>query len=154
MIIRNLFIILLFCCCGTSKEIINQADKPIDPAKIIFLNYTISQKSNELVVIKFIDKIIVEGKLKATSSIDFNPEEGAIKLIQMDSNHQPLDSISIENPLSKTVEFVDESGQFEKKTINLESAEFSVRMQLDSKTTFITIYGHDNPNKPLIQHKL
>ena len=154
MIIRYLFIILLFCSCVSSEGAINQLDKPIDTSKIIFLNYNISKNPDELVVIKFIDKIIVEGKLKATSSTDFNPGEGAIKLIQMDSKHQSLDSISIENPLSKTVEFVNESGQFEKRTINLERAEFSVRMQLNSKTKFISIYGHDNPNKPLIQHKL
>ena len=154
MIIRFLCIILSFCSCDTSKEVISQANKPIDTDKIIFLNYIISKNSDELIEVKFIDKIIVEGKLKAPSPTNFDPEKGALRLIQMDSKHQPLDSISIENPLSKTVEFINESGQFEKRTIDLESAEFSVRMQLNSKTTFIVIYDHDNPKKPLIQHKL
>ena len=154
MIIRLLCIILLSCSCDTSKEIISQADQPIDTDKIIFLNYIISKDSDELIEVRFIDIIIVEGKLKAPSSTYFNSQKGALKIIQMDSKHQPIDSISMENPLSKTVEFVNESGQFEKKTINLDSAAFSVRMQLNSKTTFIEIYGHDNPNKQLIQHRL
>lgn len=148
------FIVLLICSCGTSKDGVNQVGQPMETTKIGFFNYLISKTSAELVEIKFIDKIIVDGKLKTDGSLNNSLQKNTLKLFQIDNDSQALDSMYIENPLSKTVEYVNDDGQYEKRTINLDHAEFSVRLQLNSNTTGIAIYGFDNSSKPLIKHKL
>ena len=154
MMIRFILIILIFCSCANSKVIEIPTEKPVDTAKIIFLNYSISKNPDDLLVIKFVDQIIADGMLKVNSSAAFNLRNEDFKLIQMDQNQRSLDSVFIENPLTKTVEFLNEAGQFEKRTINLDSAKFSIRMQLNTKTKTIKIYRHNNSTQPLIEHSL
>jgi hypothetical protein len=155
MINKYVFLFLLFCACSSSKNSTHQSVTPLISApKIIFLNYKISRIHDELVEIIYVNKIITEGKLKDNFTNDFIPQKGDIKLIQMNSRYQPIDSIYIPNPLYKTVEFVNEEHQMVKKTIQLDNTEFNVRMQLNPKTMFITAYSHDNPYKQLMQHKL
>ncbi|MFT5964542.1 MAG: hypothetical protein ACI9L6_001285 [Flavobacterium sp.] len=155
MINKYIFLFFLTSACNSPKYIIHQSVTPIiSTPKIIFLNYKISRIPDELVEIIYVNKIITEGKLKDNFTNDFNPKKGDIKLIQMNSRHQAIDSIYIPNPLYKTVEFVNELEQMEKKTMKLDSAEFYVRMQLNPKTMFVTVCSHDNPYKQLIQHKL
>ena len=151
-------LVMLICSCGTTKDTANEVEPPTvapaETAKIGFYNYHISKSAEQLIQVKFIDKIIVNGKLKKDGSVNSNSQKNNLKLIQKDSNNRPLDSIYIENPLSKIVEYVNDDGEFEKRTINLDQAEFSVRLQLNPKTTEIVIYGNDVSTQPLIKHKI
>ncbi len=124
------------------------------PPRIVFLNYTITKNSDNEVKIEFINKIITEGKLKQDLSNKKNPEFGDLKLIQVNAKSKPLQSIILSNPLVKNVEYLDESGGFQRKIIVLESTEFSVRTQLNDQTKFIIIEEINKENKRLIKTKL
>lgn len=142
-------ILLLLTCSCKSKQI--DTDKP---PRIVFLNYNISEKSDDEVEIEFLNKIITEGKLKQELSNKKNPEIGDLKIIQTNNKSKPIKSITIANPLVKNVEYVDDSGQLGRKIIELESTQFSIRMQLHPLTKFVVIEQINKPNKRLIRSRL
>ena len=107
--------------------------------EIIFLNYSIKKSSTGSPEIRFTNKIIANGSLKASFQENSTDKAGDLKCIELDAGSQPIKSIIIPNPLQKTVEYVSESGQLGMKEVELDSAEFSVRLQLDPKTESIAI---------------
>tara|TARA_R110002051_G_scaffold78791_2_gene142445 strand:- start:2204 stop:2632 length:429 start_codon:yes stop_codon:yes gene_type:complete len=111
---------------------------PESNPKLVFLNYTISKNEYGKKQMAFLNKIVTDGKLKNNKF----PKIGAIgdlKCTQLDKHTNPLQSVIIKNPLSQVIEFVNDSLIFEKKQINLDSRELSLRLQLDSKTKSILI---------------
>ena len=83
--------------------------------------------------------------------------ENNLQVLLTDRNELLMDSFIISNPLIKDVEFVDESGKFLKKTIYLDSIDFSVRFQLDENISFVgieKINAKAQSNTPLIQNRL
>lgn len=128
----------LFVSCGSMKNTVdNQVEIDIDP-KIIFLTYSFSQDENGNKSIQFISQKTVDGKIKVSESIK-NGTEGDLICNQYDKKSNLLYSSLIKDPLNKIVEFVDESNQFQTKTINATKTQFSVRLQLKSNTKHITI---------------
>lgn len=119
----------------------------INTPQIIFLNYSIYRKSAPKHKVQFVNKIIANGELKMNSSEEFDYKTGDLKCIQLSENSISIDSLYISNPLRKVVEYADEFGQFSKKVIVLDSAQFSIRMQLDPNTEFIAIEQVDVENK-------
>jgi len=142
-------ILLLLTNSCKSKQI--DADRT---PRIIFLNYTISQKSDRGLNIQLINKIIREGKLKQGLSNKKEPETGDLRIIQSNAKSKPIESIIIANPLVKTVEYADESGKLNKKIIELDSTQFSLRMQLNHLTKYIIIEQTNKQNKRLTKNKL
>jgi len=151
---KYIVFLILFCSFSSFRVLTNQAAIPQSTPKIIFLNYKIFRNTDGMVEIKLLNKIITEGKLKENLKKGFIPKEEDIQCIQMDSKSLSINSIYISSPLNKVVEFVNDSGQLEKKVIKLDNAEFSVRMQLNPKTKFITTYKRNNSNKQLTRHRL
>jgi len=147
-------LLILFSSFSSFRVITNQAALPQSTPKIIFLNYKIFRNADGMVEVKLLNKIITEGRLKENLKKGFIPKEEDIQCIQMDSKSLSMGSIYISNPLNKVVEFVNDSGQLEKKIIKLDSTEFSVRMQLNPKTKFITTHKRTNLNKQLSRHTL
>lgn len=107
--------------------------------QIIFLNYSIKRNAAGSPEIRFLNKIVTDGKLKRNIPENEPLENGDLKCIELDDNAQPIKSINISNPLNIIVEYVDESGALSKKRIELDSAQFSVRMQLDANAEAIAI---------------
>ena len=55
------------------------------------------------------------------------------------STFNEIEKNSIKNPLIKIVEFINDLGNFEKKIIALDSAQFSLKLQLPPKAKHIVI---------------
>lgn len=107
--------------------------------RIVFLNYTISRTSGGSPEVRFINKVMTSGRVKKDVSHAHEVVSGDLKVTELDGSLQPVKSIVIPNPLSRTVEYQDNSGELTKKTLELDSAQFSVRMQLDAKTEAIAV---------------
>ncbi len=132
-----LVLVILFSC-GIKKNSPQETKLPESNPKLVFLNYTISKNEYGKKQMAFLNKIVTDGKLKNNKF----PKIGAIgdlKCTQLDKHTNPLQSVIIKNPLSQVIEFVNDSLIFEKKQINLDSRELSLRLQLDSKTKSILI---------------
>lgn len=120
-------------------NVLSTAEKGDEEPQIIFLNYSIKRNAAGSPEIRFINKIVADGKLKKNSPENQSLENGDLICVELDDNSQPIKRINIPNPLSRVVEYVDESGELAKKTIELDSAQFSVRMQLDANAEAIAI---------------
>jgi len=123
------------------------------------LNYSIKQnKSDGAPEIRLINKKIVEGKLKINNNEPEMPKPGDLKCILLDNRLNPVDSILVPDPLNVTVESVDENNAFFRKEIALDSAQFSIRVQLIKKTDAIAIkmknMNSENQNRYLIITKI
>jgi len=126
--------LVLLACRGThtSTRTVTNSESATKTSQIIFLNYSIKlDKSKGEYEIKLINKIIAEGKLKTISSAPEIRKPGDLECIALDNNLEPIDSILISDPLNITVESVDENNALYKKEIARDSAQFSVRMQLN-----------------------
>ena len=138
----------ILCLMGTiscivvrtdSRSAINSESATITP-KIIFLNYSIKKdKSKGEFEIRLIDKYIAEGKLKMNSSEPEMSKPGDLTCVSLNNHLEPVDSIIVSDPLNITVESVDENNALFKKEIARDSAQFSIRMQLDKNTDAIAL---------------
>tara|TARA_R110002096_G_scaffold116562_2_gene252468 strand:- start:1516 stop:1989 length:474 start_codon:yes stop_codon:yes gene_type:complete len=137
--ISTLLVIISISCGAKKSSPQENVILEINP-KLIFLNYSISKKENGEKNIQFINQIVTDGKLKSNGVIFVkNPKKGDLKCTQLDENSNELQNLFIENPLTKMIEFVNDSLSFEKKNVNLENNELSLRLQLHNKTKSILI---------------
>lgn len=137
LVLANL---ILFVGCVSKKIVVDETTNEALQPKLIFLNYSISKDENNKKSIQFISKIVADGKLKTNSNKYIKTGSlGDLKCSQLNKNSVEVASIIIKNPLSKNIEFVNDSLIFENKKIDLNKAFFSVRLQLHSKTAFIAI---------------
>ncbi|MFI1771787.1 hypothetical protein [Thalassobellus citreus] len=135
-----LLIVLLVMSCGTKKSITQKdVTQEINP-KLLFLNYTISKDKNGKKSIQFINKIVTEGKAKPNSNKHIKTGRiGDLKCFQLDKDSTEINHVIIKNPLSKTIESVNDSLIFENKNVILNKAPISLRLQLHNKTKLIIV---------------
>lgn len=128
------------------------------PSKIIFLNYSISKDVNGKKTIEFINKIITDGKLKNNAKTYLETGNlGDLKCSQLDKDSVEIKTVIIKNPLSKIIEYVNDSLIFESKKIELNRAPLLLRLPLYDKTKYISIseiVDSLQHSKPLITKKL
>ena len=156
--IIGLYLCFSIIACGSKQFAVQENEIPKINPKLIFLNYSISKNENGEKNIKFINQIVTDGKLKS-NSMNFlkEPSIGDLKCTQLDKSSNELQILFIENPLKKVIEFVNDSLNFEKKTVNLKNNELSLRLQLNSKTESILIseiIDSLRHTKPLIKTRL
>ncbi len=160
-IINNLIIILILfgvaACASkkdTSKNSVFQDTKP----QLLFLNYNIKKDSKNNKTVKFINKIIADGKLKINSNKYIeNGVSGDLQCHQLDKNSNIIQSIIIKNPLKKSIESLNDSLSFQTKNIELNSASFSLKLKLEPDAKYISIHEIStltNASNPLIKTKL
>lgn len=158
--ILSFFLLGSLSCIGTHSSVSNNtsSDSATKTPQIIFLNYSIKlDKSKGDYEIRLINKIITEGKLKISNSEPEIPKPGDLLCIALNNNLEPIDSIVIADPLNISVESTDENNAFFRKEITLDSAQFSIRMQLNKKTDAIAIKKNtnsENQNSYLIMTKI
>lgn len=146
-------IVILFVLMSSCKS--NQIDKDKEKLPmIIFLNYNISKDSEGDIKVRFINKIVTEGKLKKDFSQKESFDKGDIICVQINRRFEPIQSVIIPNPFVKKVESIDDSGQLFMKLIELDSSNISVRMQLNPITKFIILEQINKPSKQLIKIRL
>ena len=159
----NIFILLsliaLQISCASKKNITaNETVFEKLPPKLIFLNYTISQDADGNKHIQFINKIITDGKLKNNTETYLKTGSlGDLKCSQLDKDSVEIKTVIIQNPLSKIMEYVNDSLIFESKKMELKSAPLSLRLALHDKTKYITIshiIDSLQNSRPLITTKL
>jgi len=139
---NGLIFILSFCLGGLLSCILPHSsvsnntnlDSVVKKPQIIFLNYSIKlDKSKGECEIRLINKIIAEGSLKIIRSSPEIKKTGDLECVALDDNLDPVDSIIISDPLNITVEFVNGNNTFNKREIGKDSAQFTVRMQLNEQ---------------------
>jgi hypothetical protein len=150
-------IILIFICAGIllfSCKTQLMPDKGLteqrESGKIIFLNFSIiHDKIKQEYSCRLINQKTVNGKAKEIRSdndsayyqnyllCNFTDEKGNIKLTSV-----------LEHPLFKTVEYQDENGKLSLKQLNLDSAQFSLRVNKLPDMSSVQILQVINKNTP------
>lgn len=157
---KSTFIILLVLitsCTSSKKNTIDSTTEDISTvstAKIIFLNYNVAKNLDKTITASLVNKITSEGTIKGNNQKEHTNNPGDFRCIQLDRKLLPIDSLQIANPLIKDIEYVAPSGLLEKKQIELDSTAFSVRMQLNPRTKFISLQIINNPNTNLLTIEL
>ena len=154
-----LSLVVLQISCTSKKNLVTNETviEEVSP-KLIFLNYTISKDKNGVKNIQFINKIITDGKLKNNTERYLKMGTmGDLKCSQLDKDSIEIKTVMIQNPLSKIMEYMNDSLIFENKKMALNSAPLSLRLQLSSKTKMVVvseIIDSLQNSRPLITTKL
>lgn len=155
-LITVLTFVLLLVSCGVNKNSSIPETSIESTPKIIFLNYSIKKTPNNSKTIEFLSKKVSDGKLKEINT-EKNGVLGDLVCAQLDKKSNILQHFVIKNPLKKHVEYIDDSKSFQRKQIDLENTQFTIRLQLLSATKYISISNFDAENNnlnPLIQTKV
>jgi len=109
-------------------------------SNILFLDYQLARDStSSLYNAQLISMIIVEGSIKTIRQNAFQAEKNDLELLVLDKNQQVLTQLHIPNPLDKSVEYVNDAGQFERRLIHLDSTQFSIRLQVETEASSIML---------------
>lgn len=153
-----LFIIfLVVISCGSNKSVSSSENmsQVKQTPEIVFINYAIKKDDKGNYKVEFRGSKKVEGKLKNQKKIlDKQGISGDLICSQFDASSSTLSQQLIKNPLKKTVEYVDENKNFKIANIELDSAEFTVRLQLFSETKYIAINFNGDPQRPPVLTKV
>lgn len=134
-----LLLTVLIIGCKTTKELpIAETVEPSGP-QLIFVNYKITKTQNDLEYVEVIDKLIVAGQMKVNRNKIPTINNRYFQCIQLDHKEEVLHTDYFTNPLLKDVEYVDKEGQLGRKLIEVDSADLSIRLQLDPKARFILL---------------
>jgi len=82
-----------------------------------------------------------------------NGKTGDLIFTEFNAANQTLNQILITDPLIRHVEYLDDSKQFQTKTITSDEIQFSIRLQLKNNTKYITISNFAS-SKPLIKTQI
>jgi hypothetical protein len=131
---------------GKSTDI--HEDPGMSNPDIIFINYSVKADKTKMVPeIRLINKIITKGRLKKNIPEAEIPKSGDIFCFALNTNMEPVDSIIIPDPLNATIESVDGDNKLFKKEIALDSAEFTVRMQLNREIYAVGLKTREKSKK-------
>lgn len=131
-----LFIGLLSCASQQQKKTIETPVK-VEP-KLLFLNFEI-EKLKDKKTITLINQIKTDGKLKGSGTKNANPNLEDLECLILDKDSKLLEKHHINNPLKKIIEYINDSGELEQKLIDLDRAEFSLKLQLQPSAKYIEI---------------
>lgn len=106
--------------------------------QLIFLTYKVYNKDNKYSAV-LVDSITKPGKLKDNDKTLAVNISGNYQIKQSDQKSKELSSIYVADVLTKSVEYADDKGQFQKRIFKLDSAFISVRMDLLPSTKVITL---------------
>ncbi|MBK7605330.1 MAG: hypothetical protein IPI15_17520 [Saprospiraceae bacterium] len=126
--------VLLMNCSIRKNSITYIEDSP----QLIFLTYKVYNKDNKYSAV-LVDSITKPGKLKDNDKTLAVNISGNYQIKQSDQKSKELSSIYVADVLTKSVEYADDKGQFQKRIFKLDSAFISVRMDLLPATSVITL---------------
>lgn len=121
--------------CSIRKNSITYIE---DSPQLIFLTYKVYNKDNKYSAV-LVDSITKPGKLKDNDKTLAVNISGYYQIKQSDQKSKELSSIYVADVLTKSVEYADDKGQFQKRIFKLDSAFISVRMDLLPSTKVITL---------------
>ena len=129
----SIFLLILFSC-GVKKSQITSTSH-----KILFVNYFIRKENNGEIKLTMKDYLIKDGQLKISVPPSDIDTIGNLYVNLLNKKNEIISSFILTNPLVKTIESTDSKGKLYKKTILLDSMEFSIRMQLITGSEFVEI---------------
>jgi hypothetical protein len=154
-----IFIVLLsmvFAACSRKINPDIEDTPPRDPAKsyIAFFNYSLKSADAE-VEATLVDIILTEGKIKSKTQLAYS-EDGKLIFETLDKNGEIVSSKYYPNPLAKSVEYVNNQGNLERKLIFQSEAEFTIRTQLsyEEKAIVLSLDMGNNKKKELNRQEL
>lgn len=107
---------------------------------ILFLDYQVTRDSTKSFYnAQLINMTLVKGIIKDSPINITRAEKNDLELLVLDNKLQTVSQRHIPNPLDRSVEYVNDAGQFERKMIHLDSAQFSVRLQIESRASSIVL---------------
>lgn len=121
--------------CSIRKNSITYIE---DSPQLIFLTYKVYNKDNKYSAV-LVDSITKPGKLKDNDKTLAVNISGNYQIKQSDQKSKEITSIYVADVLTKSFEYADEKGQFQRRIFKLDSAFISVRMDLLQSTKVITL---------------
>ena len=124
---------------NTSSSLTGE-NKAEEVPRILFLDYQISRDTlNESFNVQLINMLVVNGKIKERPVARHQAGQGDLELQVLNSQQQIITHQYIANPLDRSVEYPNDNGQFERRMVHLDSAQFNVRLQLGPNACSIVI---------------
>lgn len=151
--IQILVVLSLLSCFGCANKGMQQkqAQLPATPVsekyisgtadnttQILFLSFTIKQAApqNEL---RLKDKIVAQGRLKKDFEQTANPADNNYLKFTFIGSSAGTPDYYVQHPLYKELEFTDEKGGLERKSLVLDSADFFIRTPLLENVKAVTV---------------
>jgi hypothetical protein len=138
-----LILISILISCNPPKNAYStdtQESNARESSKILFLDYQLKRDSATATYdAQLISMIIKKGTIKDDQNHTGQPNENDLELLVLDSNEHTMFQRYIPNPLDKSVEYVNDARQLEQKIIHLDSAQFSVRLQIEPGASSIIL---------------
>ncbi|GAL88216.1 hypothetical protein [Jejuia pallidilutea] len=158
------FKLLAVCCCTVvcisciANQEISASEKKSEiryKPKIVFLNYSVKKNENNTKIVTFLNSKKVDGTLKDQKKIlDKKGKLGDLVCTQLDASSSIVSQQLVKNPLKKTIEYVDETKNFKVVQMELDSSEFTVRLQLYPETKYIAINLNGAKQRPIALTKV
>ena len=133
-----LLLVFLFCYCGASKiqTTENKALVQIPADEIVFVVFKITKNAARN-TIAIISTAKSNGKMKTEIERPISSEN--YLTLEIFENNNLILTKRIEHPLLKNVEYLNESNQYVSKEVDLDDAEFFIRLQKNQGSTKIRI---------------
>ncbi len=131
-----LFSILLITSCVGRRNL--QIDNKSDQSSINFILLSIKRDSSNFSQIQLVSKSKVAGKLKYQPQNSYNGDN--FLTIYLKNPKIIVDSITIEHPLKKHIEYLNESNNFAVLDTMVKKEEFFIRFESTSKIEQIIIF--------------
>ena len=157
--ILSCLICLLSCSTGSGMVGTEAtAQEHPDIPQILFLNYSIYKtEATGDCQVRLNEKIQTSGSIKTSGKPGEDPKPGDLVCLELDQDSRVLERTYIRNPLQGSMEYVTEEGQLAIKEMELDSARFNVRLQLQPGARYIAMeeyLGEGIKRRPLLLTKL
>jgi len=130
-----IFLFLIHSCASVNE----QSSEKEEPNRIVFVTYKIKKNKGNETEVSFLNHKLVDGKIKGYSNNDLNTTEGDLKCTFLDNKRTVLQVVNIKNPLKRIVEYVNDSGNLEKRLIELDSSQFIIRAPFIKNTQYLEL---------------
>jgi len=151
-----LIVISILISCNPPRKTYSsdpQGSKVEETSRILFLAYQLTRDSiSKTYDAQLISMIIKDGTIKNDQKDIGVAAKDDLELLVLDRNQQTITQSHIPNPLDKSVEYVNDAGQFERLMIHLDSTQFSIRLQVESEASSIMLkrFNGDNTEGTLL----
>ncbi len=121
-----------------NNSVNEQANKVTD--SMIFLTYHIKKSSDTSFEINHVKTVLAKGRIKGFHEEKELMKTGNLTCELLDEELQVIKTRYIKNPMEKIIEFVNDSGNLEKRLISLDRTDFAFRMPYNKSVKYARIY--------------
>ena len=157
---NSFFFCILLSVCVVSLSCNQKAISKISPEpdittnqaqKILFITLeALNDSASGKIRIKITQQQVVDGYLKSGSNSNAGITTGSWSIKLLNSNSKTINTIVVNNPLIKNVEYAGENGQLGNRTIQLTRAEIPLRLNYNTTISLISVEEITGANKTKI----